>query len=168
MPTFGNFVLDTQPKNEFESRDGNDTDKLLDNLTPEQARALANRAMASEEEKAAADQFHNSDLKAFFKLHPSYQDTTNNMRLMRREWTTNGVTIPTLADMDAAFTTLRAEGLLQLDAKQVAKEDDAAAAQRADEYAAQRREREFSIEHAEVMDLDALRTRCNEELKKGW
>jgi hypothetical protein len=168
MPTFGNFVLDTQPKNEFESRDGNDTDKLLDNLTPEQARALAVRAMASDAEKAAADQFHQEDLPTFFKLYPSYKDTENNMKLMKLYWeSTLGVTIPSLEDMEASFLALRESGVLSLDAAQVKREDLAAAAQRADEHIARRKEKEFSIEHAETMDLDALRARCNEALKSG-
>jgi hypothetical protein len=168
MPTFGNYVLNTQPENEFASRSDDPNDKLLDSLTPEQARALANRAMASEEEKAAADTFHKEDLPAFFKLFPSYKDTPHNMKLMKLYWeSTLGVSIPSLEDMEASFLALRESGVLHLDAAQVKKEDLAAAAVRADEHIVRRKEREFSIEHAETMDLETLRTRCNEELKKG-
>jgi hypothetical protein len=106
------------------SRSDNEADKLIDSLDATSARHLAERAMASDAERRAAEQFQ-LDQKTFLKMYPVYKDTDRNALQMKHHWENLlGVVIPTLEEMEESFFALRDSGVLQLDAKQVAKEDE--------------------------------------------
>lgn len=120
----GNHTYWIPEPNSWESRSDNKADKIIDSLDATAALHLAQRAMAAEEQKAAAEQFQ-LDQKTFLKMYPVYKDTDRNAQLMRHHWENAlGVTVPSLTDIEASFFALRESGVLQPDAKAVAREDE--------------------------------------------
>lgn len=157
MPQFGNYCMDyngaahttlTPAEQEFEKLDAHGV------------RWVVERAMANEEEKNRADQFH-KDVETFRHMYPVYLDSEHNKRLMVHHWTeVLGTSIPTFAEIEETFFSLRGSGVLQLNAKAVAKEDAAAVAVRADEIIAARKAAEFNEADAYSMPLEELEKRA--------
>jgi hypothetical protein len=136
-------------------------EEQFEKLPAETIKQLFNRAIASEEEKQAYDQFQ-ANQKTFRHMYPAYTDNDHNAKLMQHNWRLAfGVEYPTLEQMEESFFALRASGVLTINQKAAAKEDAAAQAVRADEIIATRKASEFNEEAAYEMDLDELRLRAN-------
>jgi hypothetical protein len=151
-------------RDEWKTRSDNEADKFIDSLDATSARHLAERAIASEEEKQAADGFVSTTVPLFLKMYPAYKDTTHNMQLMKHHWETAfGVTTPSFVQLEESFFALRNSGVLTLNAKAVAAEDAAEIAKRHDELIAARKEAEFDPAAAYAMPMEELEARC-----RGW
>ncbi len=74
-----------------------------------------------------------------------------------------GTTTPSLEEIEGSFFALRASGVLQLDAKEVAKEDNEAILRRAAEIREQREANAFDEASAYSMPMEAL-----ERKARGW
>jgi hypothetical protein len=120
----GNHTYWIPEVNSWESRSDNKADKIIDSLDTTAALHLAQRAAASEAQIAAAEQSQ-LDQKTFLKMYPVYKDTDRNALLMKHHWENSlVVVIPTLEEIEESFFALRDSGVLQLDAKQFAREDE--------------------------------------------
>jgi hypothetical protein len=138
-------------------------DAAFDKLDAQGVLHVVQRAMASETEKASAEQFH-KDEQVFRKMYAAYRDTEHNARTLRNHWeTVLGVTIPTFAQIEESFFATREAGLLQLDPKAVARENEEAILRRAAEIREQREAAEFNEADAYTMSLEELEARC-----RGW
>lgn len=146
------------------SRSGNEADKFIDSMDATTALHLAKRAAASEAQIAAPEQFQ-LDQKAFLKMYPVYKDTDRNAQLMKHHWENAlGVTYPSLEQLEESFFALRASGVLALDAKQVAKEDEEAVLRRAAELREQREAQAFNESQAYELPFEELERRA----RSGW
>lgn len=135
-------------------------DEAFDKLDAEGVRGLVIRAIASDEEKAAAAQFQ-KDEQTFRVMYPAYRDTTPNMKAMKLHWEeVLGVTIPTLEQIEDSFFTLRNRGILQLDAKQVAKENEREILSRAAEIREAREANAFNEADAYALPMEELERRA--------
>ena len=135
-------------------------DAAFDKLDAAGVKRVVLRAMASEEEKAAADQFH-TDEQTFRMMYPSYRDTEANAKAMKCFWEESlGVTIPSLEQIEDSFFTLRNRGMIQLDAKQVDKENQEAILRRAAEIREKREAEAFNEADAYTMPMEELERRA--------
>lgn len=150
-----------RPSDEWASRlPATPEEEAFDKLNAAGVLRVVKRAMASDEEKQAADQFH-KDYKVFFEMYPTYVDNEHNKNAMVHHWReVLGVTIPTLEQLEECFFTLRESGLLQLDAKEVAKENKAAIAKSAETIRTERAAREFNEADAYSMSMEELKDRA--------
>jgi hypothetical protein len=124
---------------------------------------VVNRAMATEQEKAAAAQFQ-QDEATFRAMYPSYRDTPHNANALKHHWeNVLGVTIPSLEQIEESFFALRASGLLQLDAKAVAKENEEQILRRAAEIREKREAEAFNEDAAYALPMVELERRA-----RGW
>jgi hypothetical protein len=156
MPQFGNYCMDSRNS----APQVTPAEEAFEKLDAAGVRWVVERAMASEEEKNRADQFH-KDVATFRHMYPAYLDSEHNKRLMVHHWTeVLGTSIPTFAEIEETFFSLRGSGVLQLNAKAVAKEDAAAVAVRADEIIAARKAAEFNEADAYSMPLEELEKRA--------
>ncbi len=147
----------------WKSRSEHKADQFIDSLDATSALHLAERAIAADAEKAAADQFQ-KDQKTFCVMYPSYKNNDHNAQLMKHHWTNAlGVAIPTLEQLEESFFALRESGVLQLDAKQVAKEDQEATLRRAAEIREKREANAFDEDAAYSMPFLELEKRA-----RGW
>jgi hypothetical protein len=138
----------------------NETDKLLDNLTPDQILSLEKRASATKAERDAEDNYHGKDLPLFLQSNPAYRDCAHNTKLMRMTWDQRGIKAPSLVEIEEAYIDLRTAGVLQLNPKAVERENAASYAARADEIIAERKAREFNEDAAYELPLDEVRRRA--------
>ena len=160
----GNHTYWIPEVNSWESRSDNKADKIIDSLDATAALHLAQRAAASEAQIVAAEQFQ-LDQKTFLQMYPVYKDTDRNALLMKHHWENSlGVVIPTLEEMEESVFALRASGVLQLDAKQVAKEDEEATLRRAAQLREQREARAFNESEAYEIPFEELERRA----RSGW
>jgi hypothetical protein len=136
-------------------------DAALDKLDAAGVRGVVVRAMASEEEVNASLQFHNKDVPTFLSMYPAYVNNDHNMRLMRHHWEqVLGVTIPTFEQMEESFFALRDSGVIQLNAKAVAKENEEQILRRAAELREAREANEFNEADAYTMSIEELKRRA--------
>ena len=136
---------------------------VFDKLDAAGVLRVVKRAMASEEEKAAADKFQ-TDEQTFRVLYPAYKDSEHNAKAMKHHWEeVLGVTIPTLEQIEESFFALRDSGLLQLDAKAVAREDEEQILRRAAEIREKREAEAFDEDAAYAMPMMELERRI-----RGW
>src|ERR1700757_1126100 len=120
----GNHTYWIPELNSWGSRSDNKADKIIDSLDTTAPLHLAQRAAASEAQIAAAEQSQ-LDQKTFLKMYPVYKDTDRNALLMKHHRENSlVVVIPTLEEIEESFFALRDSGVLQLDAKQFAREDE--------------------------------------------
>jgi hypothetical protein len=77
--------------------------------------ALSNQAKRDEAIRKA-------DSYSFAVSHPEFLQTKENVRLLDYQLRTMGIDNPTYPDFDAAYNSLKAEGLLELDAAELARE----------------------------------------------
>jgi hypothetical protein len=161
--TYGNYRILPQ-RDEWKSRSDNPADKFIDSLDSTAARHLAERAIASVDEIAAAEQAV-KDQKTFCVMYPSYVDNDYNVRLMQYHWeNVLGVKqYPTLEQLEDCFFTLRDKGVLQLNEKQLAKEDQEATLRRAAEIREKREADAFNEDAAELLSKEELKRRA-----MGW
>jgi hypothetical protein len=135
-------------------------DAALDKLDAAGVKNVVLRAMASEADIAAAEQFH-KDEQTFRVMYPAYRDTTPNARAMKLYWEESlGVTIPSLEQIEESFFALRGREVLQLDAKAVAKENQEAILRRAAEIREKREAEAFNEADAYTMPLEELERRA--------
>jgi len=145
---------------QFVSRSDNPADKFIDSLDATAALHLAQRAMASEDEKQAADQFQ-IDQRVFRKMYPAYRDTAHNAKVLKHHWeSVLGTNIPTLSQMEESFFACRQSGVMQLDATEVRKEDQQFIAARVEQIKAERAANEFNEADAYSMPLEELERRA--------
>jgi hypothetical protein len=138
-------------------------DAAFDKLDAQGVLHVVQRAMASETEKAKTEQFH-KDVETFRHMNAAYLDSDFNKNAMVHHWThVLGVTIPTLAEIEETYFALRESGVLQLNQKAVAKENQEEVLRRAAEYREQREAAEFNEADAYTMSLEELEARC-----RGW
>lgn len=136
-------------------------DQYFDKLDATGVLRVVKRAMATDEELAAAEHFHNVTVKDFQKMYPVYVDSDKNAKALQMYWQdVLHVTIPTLEQLEQCFFALRERGLLQLNAKEVAKEDAAAVAVRTDELRNARKAAEFNEDDAYNMPMAELEKRA--------
>lgn len=135
-------------------------DAVFDKLDATGVLHVVQRAIATEAEMAAAVQFQD-DQKIFLTMYPVYKDTDRNAQLMKHHWENAiGVVYPTLEQLEESFFALRASGVLQLDEKQVAKEDAEAVLRRAAEIREKREANAFDEENAYALPFDELERRA--------
>jgi hypothetical protein len=159
----GNHTYWIPEPNSWESRSDNKADKIIDSLDATAALHLAQRAAASEAQIAAAQQFQ-LDQKTFLKMYPVYKDTDRNALLMKHHWENSlGVTIPSLTEIEESFFALRESGVLQPDAKAVAREDEDAVIRRAAELREAREANAFNEADAYALPFEELERRA-----RGW
>jgi hypothetical protein len=141
-----------------------EAEKAFEKLDAHGVKWLFERAMASEDEKQAADKFHSETVPLFCKMYPAYIDNAHNQKLMKHHWETQfGVRVPSLVQLEESFFALRNSGVVNLNAKAVAKEDASVIAQRHDEVIATRKESEFDEAAAYMMPMEELERRA-----RGW
>jgi len=118
------------------------TDILLDGLSPEQIAALDKRVRTSEQaqlERSASS----IDTATFLELHPEFADCDANSEELKRclfargQWNPEGTRFPTLYELEDAFKTLKAAGVLKLNQAELNRQ----AKERAQERARQIRAR---------------------------
>jgi len=98
-------------------------DVAFDKLDAQGVLHVVQRAMAAENEKVATEQFY-KDVETFRHMNPAYLDSDFNKNAMVHHWThVLGVTVPTLAEIEETYFALRESGVLQLNQKAVAKEN---------------------------------------------
>ena len=166
MPGFGNHTYWMEQQEEWSSKNATPDEKAFDKLPAHAVLDLVKRAAATDAERAAADQFH-QDEKLFRTMYPAYRDTASNVKAMKLYWKTAfDVDIPSFEQIEESFFATREAELLQLDAKEVAKEDHEKMIRRAAEIREQRAENEFSEEKANSLSLEEVRRRAN--LGLGW
>ena len=135
-------------------------DAAFDKLDAQGVLHVVQKAMASETEKAAAEQFH-KDEQVFRKMYAAYRDAEQNARTLRNHWeTVLGVTVPTFAQIEESFFATREAGLLQLDPKAVAKENEEQILRRAAEIREQREANAFDEESAYALPWEELERRA--------
>ena len=97
-------------------------------------------------------------------MNPAYLDSDFNNNAMVHHWThVLGVSIPTLAEIEETYFALRESGVLQLNQKAVAKENQEEILRRADQYREQREAATFDEDAAYGMSMADLEARC-----RGW
>jgi uncharacterized protein YaiI (UPF0178 family) len=145
------------------SRNATPEEIALSKLDPTATLNVVKRAMATEEEKQAVEDYQ-TDYRVFLKMYPAYKDNAHNAQLMKHHWqTVFGVSVPSLPQIEETFFALRNSGVLHLNAAAVAKEDAAAIAQRADKIIADRKAAEFNEADAYAMPFEELEGRV-----RGW
>ena len=138
-------------------------DAAFDRLDAAGVLHLTQRAAASEAEKVATEQYH-KDEQVFRKMYPAYRDTEQNARTLRNHWeTVLGVTVPTFAQIEESFFATRQAGLLHLDPKAVAKENEEELLRKAAQIREQREANAFDEESAYVLSWEELERRA-----RGW
>jgi len=116
-------------------------------------------AMASEDEKVAGAQFQ-QDEATFRAMYPAYKDSPRNAQMLKTYWEdVFGVSIPTLAQLEEAYITLRQRNVLDLNQAAVAAENAAALKERVEAIRAERTKLEFNEADAYSMPLEELRAR---------
>jgi hypothetical protein len=137
-----------------------DVEKAFEQLDSNGVRWVVERTLKSEEEKQAGERFQTETVPLFKKMYPAYIDNDHNMKLMQHHWKTKfGVEVPSLAQVEESFFDLRNAGVVNLNAKAVAKEQADVIAQRHDELIAARKEGEFDEAAAYAMPMERLRQR---------
>jgi hypothetical protein len=159
-----NYAYHLPDQDPWATRSDNPNDKFIDSLDGASALRLAQRAIATENERAAADQFQ-MDEKTFRKMYPAYADSEHNMKAMKHHWeSVLGVTIPTLEQIEDSFFSLRASGVPELNAKAVARENEEAILRRAAEIREKREAMAFDEADADSMPFEELERRA----RQGW
>jgi hypothetical protein len=137
-----------------------DVEKAFEKLDSNGVRWVVERALKSDEEKQAGERFQTETVPLFKKMYPAYIDNDHNMKLMQHHWKTKfGVEIPSLVQVEESFFDLRNAGVVNLNAKAVAKEQADVIAQRHDEIIALRKESEFDEAAAYTMPMEELERR---------
>lgn len=94
-------------------------------------------------------------------MYPAYKDSEHNAKLLKTYWEeVLGVTIPSLEQMEESFFALRDRGVLQLNAKAVAKENEEQILRRAAELREAREANEFNEADAYTMPMEELERRA--------
>jgi hypothetical protein len=156
MTQYGNHIFH---RSEIDNR--SEEEKAFDKLSPAAVKQVIKRAMASEEEKAAADQFVSETVPLFFKINSACIDNAHNTALLKNQWeTTYGVEVPTYDQLEECYFTLRTAGVLNLNRAAVARENAQAIAEKADSLIAQRKAAEFNEEEANSISMEDLRKRA--------
>ena len=151
-----------EPHDEFSSKSANEADKFIESLDATSALNLAKRAIASDEEKQAADEFQSLTVPAFMKANPAYIDSDRNMKIMQHEWRSLfNVEVPTFDQLEQTYASLRTSGVLTLKKSEVEKEDAAKIAEHLDAINAKRKASEFDEASAWEMPLEQLRLKAN-------
>jgi len=138
-----------------------DFDTLAANLSPEQIKVLFNKAARSEQQKAAdVESRQNSD--TWCQLHSEYVDNPANAALMNHQLRTMGIENPTVQDLELAYEQLKFSGFLKLNQAELARQQKAAAQDRANGI----REQggvfpQFNESEAEGLDLEEVRRLAN-------
>jgi hypothetical protein len=95
------------------------TDILLEGLTTEQIRALDQRVQHTEQAKLERSA-SSLATATFLELHPEFADCDANSEELKRclyargQWNPEGTRFPTLNELEDAFKTLKAAGVLKL------------------------------------------------------
>jgi hypothetical protein len=123
-PLTGRFYDSRQARHHYELREAqhrgvDPTEMLLEGLTTDQIRALDNRVRTSEQAqlKRSASSI---DTATFLELHPEFSDCDSNSEELKRclfargHWNPEGTRFPTLYELEDAFKTLSAAGVLKL------------------------------------------------------
>jgi hypothetical protein len=156
-----NYAYNIPEQDEWKTRSDNEADKFIDSLDAASVRRLAERAIASDAEKEAADRFYNTTVPLFKKMYPAYIDSDHNAQLMKHHFETAfGVAYPSLVQVEESFFALRNSGVLNLNKAAIAKEDAAELAKRHDEVIAARKEAEFDPAVAYTMSMEELERRA--------
>ncbi len=143
-------------------------EKQLYEMPIEKFRALCDEAGKSDAEKQDRASCQ-TDMELFVQLHPEFDDASSpnnaNGKLMAHWLRSRGIQWPNLHQLEDAYDSLRADGLLRLKADVVRKQHQAAISQQADEIAAQGGIRSYgqpTEEELENMPLDEIRRRHTE------
>jgi hypothetical protein len=155
MPA-NNFNYNVPEQDPWATRSNNKDDQFIDSLDATSALRLAQRAAASVQDIAATEQYL-KDEATFRAMYPAYKDSNHNAKLLKTYWEeVLGVTVPTLEQMEESFFALRDRGVLQLDAKAVAKENQEQILRRAAELREAREANEFNEADAYMMPIEEL------------
>lgn len=127
----------------------------LEERSAEQIRADFNVLARTNAEQAAIEQSRR-DADVFVKLHPEWMDTGRNARILLAFCQAQGISHPTLVDMDRFFPALVAYNLIELNQRELAKQEDSSAAARAKKI----REEAFDEAEAYTMPLEEVRRRA--------
>jgi hypothetical protein len=156
MSQYGNSIFHPS-----DNRNLTPEEEAFEKLSPEAVKKLVKRAMASEEEKAKADQFVSETVPMFFKINPACIDNEHNVKLLKNQWETVYATdVPTYDQLEECYFTLRTAGVLNLNRAAVARESAQAIAEKADRLIAQRKAGEFNEEEANSISMEDLRRRA--------
>jgi hypothetical protein len=109
----------------------------FDDLPAEKIKELFARAAKSEQEKADLA-MSGIDLQTFFELNPAYVDCQQNTTPIVSFLRARGIKAPTLSDMQDAYDSLKAAGLLVLNQAVLQKQRKGEIADRAKEIEAAR------------------------------
>ena len=168
MPGPHTYNLPDAAADQWVSRDATPEEIAFSKLSPTATLNVVKRAMASEEEKIATDQFVKETVPLFFKINPACIDNEHNVKLLKNQWETSyGVSVPTYDQLEECYFTLRTAGVLNLNKAALARESAADIAVKADRLIAARKAAEFNQEAAESMSLDELRKRSG-SFGGGW
>lgn len=150
---------------DFHPKPLNKAEEDFQKLSPEAVRDAVLLASLTDETRDAAIKYHNETIPMFLKQFPAYLNNDYNMQLMQMYWQEFfGVEIPTLEQMGDAYYALRTRGVLQLNAKVVAKEDAAEVAQKMDQHIAERKAASFNEDEAyNNMSMEEIRVRAFKE-----
>jgi hypothetical protein len=139
-PLTGKWYDSLEAMHHYETREAmhrnvDPADILLAGLTPEQIRALDERARKSEQEKVNV-LLMGKDLLTFKDLHPEYMDGNDpagdaNMKAMVGFFVARGIKHPTLPELEDAYESLTARGLLQLNQAELNRQVKAESQERA-------------------------------------
>jgi hypothetical protein len=135
-------------------------DAAFDQLDAQGVLHVVKRAMATEQEIAAAGQFH-KDIDTFRVMYPSYLDNDHNAKLMKYHWeNVLGTTLPQLEEIEESFFTLRNSGVLQLHQAAVKKENERGILSRAAELREKREAEAFNEADAYTLPFEELERRA--------
>jgi len=123
--------------------------------SPAKIREEFNLLARTDAEQAALLQTE-KDADAFVKLHPEWKDTGKNARILLAFCAAQGISYPTLEDMDRVFPALVKHNLVELDERELARQADATAEARAKEFRAQA----FNEEEAYSIPMEELKARA--------
>jgi hypothetical protein len=139
-----------------------DFEQLAESLSPDQIKVLFEKGNRSEQEKAD-QQRSREDADAFIKLHPEVRDTTKNAHQLRAHtMSAFGTAHPSLQQLEAAYPALRANGLLDINQAELARQADTASTSRANTI----REEAFDEATCDGLDLDEIKRRANAVLRR--
>ncbi len=142
----------------------------VEELTPAQVRQVYEAALA--EDQAAKDRIQSGlNADGFVASHPEFLETDANIKLMKHELKRMfGESLLTPENIEASYESLKASGFLELDQKELAKQQKATARQRYKERYKEAKIRSVEPTEEEMysMSLEELRSRADADVQKRF
>jgi len=138
-----------------------DFETLTQNLSADQIKVLFEKGNRSEQQKfAEAESLQNA--ATWVELHPEYIKNPANSALMQHQLKTNGIDNPTVQDLEVAYGQLKSSNFLKLNQAELARQQKAAAQDRAANIKADGGVfPEWDEEGAYGLDLEEVKRRAN-------